>query len=235
MSNNYCRRSGLRQPVPDAHSPKIMLKWRLLKKKRFTGQQTWQLTSMCNFRSVYPMLQLKPPPAVSLVRTTLEISWSEIDSMTSNDQMRFKKEFSNCLVKFEAWWKAISIQDLRKTIEQHEIHFGYPMMNLVSHISASIWWIGSGTNFTMNISELLHTWNVKQVYHFTHNLNYIWQMLKHNDQCTGLDHMEETLSYLVLQGWYDIDPAKVFNLLSTADNQQNSPRAHLLHLQHCQA
>jgi len=59
-------------------------------------------------------------------------------------------------------------------------------------------------------------------------------MLKHNDQSTGLDYMEETLSYRSLQGWYDIDSAKVFNLLSAADKRRNTPRAHPLHLPHCQ-
>ena len=56
-------------------------------------------------------------------------------------------------------------------------------------------------------------------------------MLKHNDQCTGLDYMEETLSYLALQGWYDIDSAKVFNLLSATDKRRSTRRAHLLRLQ----
>jgi len=59
-------------------------------------------------------------------------------------------------------------------------------------------------------------------------------MLKHNDWSTALDYMEETLSYLALQRWYDIDWAKVSNLLSTADKQQNTCGAHLLCLQHCQ-
>jgi hypothetical protein len=45
--------------------------------------------------------------------------------------------------------------------------------------------------------------------------------------------MEETLSYLALQGWYDIDSAKVFNLLSAADKRRNTRRAHLLRLHHC--
>jgi hypothetical protein len=44
-------------------------------------------------------------------------------------------------------------------------------------------------------------------------------MLKKKDWCTGFDYMEETLSYLALQGWYEIDSAKVFNLLSAADKQ----------------
>jgi len=59
-------------------------------------------------------------------------------------------------------------------------------------------------------------------------------MLKHNDRSTALDYMEETLPYLALQGWYDIDSAKVFNLLSAADKGRNTRRAHLLRLQHCQ-
>jgi len=46
--------------------------------------------------------------------------------------------------------------------------------------------------------------------------------------------MEETLLYLALQGWYNIDSAKDFNLLSAADKRRNTCRAHLLRLQHCQ-
>jgi hypothetical protein len=42
-------------------------------------------------------------------------------------------------------------------------------------------------------------------------------MIKHIVQCTGLDYVEETLSYLGLQGWYDIDSAEVFNQLSAAE------------------
>jgi hypothetical protein len=56
-------------------------------------------------------------------------------------------------------------------------------------------------------------------------------MLKHNDRCTSLEYMEETLLYLALQGWYDIDSAKVFNLLSVIDKWRSTRCAHLLHLQ----
>jgi hypothetical protein len=63
------------------------------------------------------------------------------------------KEFSICFVKFEAWWQAISVQELQKTTEQCVIHFGYPKMHLLSHMSESIWRMGSGDNFTTNISE----------------------------------------------------------------------------------
>jgi len=94
--------------------------------------------------------------------------------------------------------------------------------------------MGSGDNFTTDISEQIHIGNVKEAYRSTNKVNYIRQMLKHNDRSTGLDYTEETLSYLALQGWYDIDLAKVFNLLSAADKRRNTRRAHLLRLKHCQ-
>src|SRR5882757_2049747 len=93
--------------------------------------------------------------------------------------------------------------------------------------------MGSGDNFITDISERLHIANVKEAYQSSNKVNYIRQMLKHNDRCTSLDYMEEILSYLALQGWYDIDSAKVFNLLSAADKRQNTRRAHLLRLHHC--
>ena len=75
---------------------------------------------------------------------------------------------------------------------------------------------------------------VKKAYRSTNKVNYIQQMLKHNERCTGLDYMEETLLYRALQGWYNIDSAKVFRLLSAANKQRNMRQAHLLRLQHCQ-
>ena len=53
-------------------------------------------------------------------------------------------------------------------------------------------------------------------------------MLMHNDRGTGLDYMEETLTYLALQGWYNIASAVVFNQLSATDQWQCTCRAHLL-------
>jgi len=59
----------------------------------------------------------------------------EIDGITSKDQMQFTKKFSIRLVEFEAWWEAIGIQELQKTIEQCVIHFEYPTMHIVSNLS----------------------------------------------------------------------------------------------------
>ena len=92
-------------------------------------------------------------------------------------------------------------------------------MNLVSHISESIRRMGSGNTCTTNISGWLHIGNLNEVCRSPNKVNYIQQMLKQSDWCISLDYVEETRSYLALQGWYDIDSAKNFNLLSAADKQ----------------
>jgi len=117
-------------------------------------------------------------------RVTIQLE-REIYGITSNEQKRFKKGFSICLIGFEAWWETISIQALRKSIEQRAIHFGYPKTHLVSHISVSIQRMDSGDNFTTDISERLHIANVKEAYRSSNKVNYIRQMVKHNDYNGG--------------------------------------------------
>jgi len=123
----------------------------------------------------------------------------ETHDITTNEQIRFIKELSIHLIQFKAWWQAIGTQELRKTSERSVIHFGYWKMHLMGHISEWIQRMGSGDNFTTNISERLHIGNVKAAYRSTNKVNYIRQMLKHNDRFTGLDYIKETLSYLALQ------------------------------------
>jgi hypothetical protein len=86
----------------------------------------------------------------------------KINVIPSNEQMRFNKELSIHLIKFEAWAQAIRVQKLWKTIEQPIIHFGCRKMHLVSDMSVSIRRLGSGDNFTTNISERLHIGNVNK-------------------------------------------------------------------------
>jgi hypothetical protein len=57
------------------------------------------------------------------------------------------------MIEYEAWWETICIQVLLKTIEQRVIHFWYPKMCLVSHISKTIQRIGLGDNFATDIFE----------------------------------------------------------------------------------
>jgi len=61
--------------------------------------------------------------------------------------------------------------------------------------------MGSGDNLTTDISEQQHITNVEEAYRSSNKVNYIRQILKHNDQCTSLYYMEETLSYPALERW----------------------------------
>jgi hypothetical protein len=132
------------------------------------------------------------------------------------------------MIEFHTWWETIGIHALWETIEQRVIHFGYPKMYLVSHNSESIRRMRSGDNFTTDISEWLHIANVNEAYRSSNKVNYIRQMLRHNDRCTGLEYMEETLSYLAHEGWNDVDSAKISNLLSATDKRRSTRKAHLL-------
>jgi hypothetical protein len=104
------------------------------------------------------------------------------------------------MMEFQAWSETIGIQALQNTMKQHVIHFGYPKTHLVSYIAESIRSMGSGDNFTTDISEQLHITNVKVAYRSSNKVNYIRQMLKHNERSTGRDNMEGTLSYVALEG-----------------------------------
>jgi hypothetical protein len=94
-------------------------------------------------------------------------------------------------------------------------------MHLVNHISESISRMGPGDNITTDISERLYIANVKKAYRSSNKVKYIRQMLKHNDRCSSLDYMEEILSYHALEGWYIIDSAQVFILLSATNKRRH--------------
>jgi len=177
------------------------------------------------------MVRQKPRPGDWLIWRGSQTSCREIYGITSNEQKRFKIDFSICLIVFKACWESISIQALRKTIEQRVFHFSYPEMHLVSYISESFGRMDSGDNFTTDLFALLYFCNEKEAYRSSNKVNYIRQMFKHNDRFTSLDYMVQTLSYLALQGWYNIDSAKVFHLLSATDKRRSKLRAHLLRLQ----
>jgi len=98
----------------------------------------------------------------------------EMYGITLNEQIGFSREFSISLVEFEAWWQAIAVHKLWKTIQQHVIHFRNPKTHHVRYISEWIWQMGSGDNFTNDIFEPLHISKVKEAYQSTNKVNYIW-------------------------------------------------------------
>lgn len=156
---------------------------------------------------------------------------SEIYGIILNEQTQFKMTLSICVAIFDACWQALRVQELQKTIEQHVSYIRNVKMSLMSHILERIWWMGSGNDFTTDISEQHIIRNVKESYQSTHKVNYIGHMLMHNDWCTEPDYMEETLLYCALYGRYNIGFAIVCNLLSAANKLQHTHRAHLQYLQ----
>jgi len=107
-------------------------------------------------------------------------------------------------------------------------------MHLLSHISESIWHMHTGDNFTNNNSEYLKMGNSKEACLSANIVICMLDIHKHIAWCTGLHYMEEMQSFLDLQRWYNINTAKVFIVLSTADQSLYTLRAHVLHLLHCQ-
>jgi hypothetical protein len=99
-------------------------------------------------------------------------------------------------------------------------------MHLVSDISESTQQMDCGYNFSADISDWLHIGNVQDVYRSTNKFNYIQQIVKHNNQGTGLDYIEGTLTYIARQGCHDIDTAKIFSLQSDTDKHKIIRQAH---------
>jgi hypothetical protein len=111
----------------------------------------------------------------------------DIHGITSNEQKWNTQDFSIHLFKLEAWLETIGIQLLWKTIQQRVIHFDYPKMHVVSHVSESIDGMGTGGNFTTDISERLHNATVREANLSSNEVNYIQLMPSYNDRCTSLD------------------------------------------------
>jgi hypothetical protein len=111
----------------------------------------------------------------------------DIHGITSNEQKWITQDFSIHLIKLEAWLETIGIQLLWNTIQQRVIHFGYPTMHVVSHVLESIDGMGTGDNFTTDISERLHIATVREAYLSSNEVNYIQLIPSYNDRCTSLD------------------------------------------------
>jgi hypothetical protein len=54
--------------------------------------------------------------------------------------------------------------------------------------------------------------NIKEAYRASNRVDYIKQMLWHNDRTTSLDYMKHTLMYLASKGYYDKDTARVLGM-----------------------
>jgi hypothetical protein len=168
-------------------SPRSKFAQELALKKTAPEDEAYLLANMPTYKRQQVQIHLSDAETVAMTRSLADTECvtnqllREIYGITSNEQKPFMTEFSVCLIEFEALWKTIGIHALLKTIEQHVIHFGYLKMDLVRHIAESFRQMGSGENYTTDISERQHLANVKEAYQSSNNVNYIRQILKQND------------------------------------------------------
>jgi len=126
-----------------ATGPRIMFAKQLALMKTAAEDEAYGVANMtankrlqCQIRLPNADTQATTWSLADTERVTIQLE-TEIVGITLNEQKRFKKVFSFRMIEFKAWWETINVQSLRKTIEQCVIHFGYPKMHLVSHISGS--------------------------------------------------------------------------------------------------
>jgi len=106
-------------------------------------------------------------------------------------------------------------------------------MNLVTPISELIGRMGPSQSFTTDLSEQLHMGNLKKTEWSANKVQDIWQMLENSGWGIHFGYIVGMLSHLAFQGWYTIDSANNFTVLSATDRWWNSRYAHLSILQHC--
>ena len=122
--------------------------------------------------------------------------------------------------QYDQDWEVRKVPALRKRLEFECFHFGKPKMHLLSHYHEFIVRMGASDNFSTDISELLHISNVTDACRASNRVNFICQVLAHNNRHTALDYMHQTLRWLALQGWHDKDSAATLNLRCAADKRR---------------
>ena len=127
--------------------------------------------------------------------------------------------------QYDQDWEVRMEPALRKRLESECFHFGKPKMHLLSHYREFIIRMGASHNFSTDISELLHISNITDAYRASNRVNFMRQVLVHNDRHTALDYMHQTIRWLALQGWHDKDSAALLNLIRAAEKRRYTRRA----------
>jgi hypothetical protein len=149
----------------------------------------------------------------------------EVYGVDNACQRRFQQAMTVQRLKYDEEWEARKGPSLRKQLETEHFHFGLPKMHLLSHYREFIVQMGSPDNYTTDISERLHITNVKNPYRGSNRVDFLRQILLHNDRHTSIAYMEQTLKWLAMKGWHDADSAAVLNLMSPQDKRQMTRRA----------
>ena len=149
----------------------------------------------------------------------------EVFGFDTAAQAAFRQAMGEKRRQYDQDWEVRKGPALRKRLESECFHFGKPKMHLLSHYREFIIRMGAFDNFSTDISELLHISNVKDAYRASNRVNFMRQVLAHNDRHTALDYMHQTLRWLALQGWHDKDSAAILNLIRAAEKRRYTRRA----------
>ena len=104
---------------------------------------------------------------------------------------------------------------LQKRLESECFHFGKPKRHLLRHYREFMIRMDVSDNFS----------NAKDAYQATNRVNFMRQVLAHNDRHTTLYYMYQTLQWLALQGWHDKDSKVILNPIRAAEKWKYTRRA----------
>ena len=99
-------------------------------------------------------------------------------------------------------------------------------MHLLCHYCEFIIRMGAPDNFLTEISKLLYILNVKEAYCTSNGVNFILQLLQHNDHYTAMNFMEQTLWWLAFYRYYIDESAVVLNMTMGHKKWQMTRCAH---------
>ena len=106
----------------------------------------------------------------------------EVFGVDSAVQAAFRQAMCEKRRQYDQDWEVRKGPALRKRLESECFHFGKPKMRLLSHYREFNIRMGASDNFSTDISELLHISNVKDSYRACNRVNFMRQVLAHNDK-----------------------------------------------------
>ena len=118
--------------------------------------------------------------------------------MGQASQLKLCHTMTEKCLKYDRKWDSRKCPNLWKQLTLQFYHFGKPKMHLLCHYHKFITRMGAHNNFSTKISKLLHILNIKKVYHASNGVNFMLQLLQHNDRYTTIDYMEQILQWLAV-------------------------------------
>jgi hypothetical protein len=125
-------------------------------------------------------------------RLEIEVYWASQAALAALRHAITEKH-----LKYDQEWNSRKGPNLRKQLMLQFYHFGKPKLLLLSHYCEFITRMGASDYFSTEISELLQISNVEEAYRASNGVNFMLQLLQHNDRYTAMDYLEQLCSGLL--------------------------------------